>query len=166
MEYVLGIDLGTSSLKGILINEQGEVVAESSYDYPISTPKIGYSEQDPNLWIDAVKKVMNMPSYQEFFSSFDWPWFMPKKEDYVVLVEKTGFKQFDVSYENADRYFSRDEMIKWIDQPSIVPFLNCIPENKKKSFRNTVVEMMIDKTTQADGSCFETFRRINIKAMK
>ena len=117
-------------------------------------------------FFDTVKKVMNMPSYQEFFSSFDWPWFMPKKEDYVVLVEKTGFKQFDVSYENADRYFSRDEMIKWIDQPSIVPFLNCIPENKKKSFRNTVVEIMIDKTTQADGSCFETFRRINIKAMK
>jgi Trans-aconitate methyltransferase len=85
-------------------------------------------------FFDTVKKVMNMPSYQEFFSSFDWPWFMPKKEDYVVLVEKTGFKQFDVSYENADRYFSRDEMIKWIDQPSIVPFLNCIPENKKRSF--------------------------------
>ena len=58
MAYVLGIDLGTSSLKGILINEQGEVVGESSYDYPISTPKIGYSEQDPNLWIDAVKKVI------------------------------------------------------------------------------------------------------------
>lgn len=54
------------------------------------------------------------------------PQYMPKKEDYVVLVEKTGFKQFEVSYENADRYFSRDEMIQWIDQPSIVPFLNCI----------------------------------------
>ena len=58
MAYVLGIDLGTSSLKGILINKQGEVVGESSYDYPIETPKIGYSEQNPELWMGAVKNVI------------------------------------------------------------------------------------------------------------
>ena len=34
MSYVLGIDLGTSSLKGLLVSEIGDVIATSSSDYP------------------------------------------------------------------------------------------------------------------------------------
>lgn len=118
-------------------------------------------------FFDTVRKVMDMPSYQDFFSSFEWPWYMPDKDDYRRLIEKAGFRQFDVSEENADRYFpNSDEMIKWIDQPSIVPFLKYLPEDKKDNFRNVVVEIMIDQTKQSDGRCFETFRRINVTAVK
>ncbi|GFH42069.1 xylulose kinase [Lactococcus hodotermopsidis] len=60
MAYVLGIDLGTSSLKGLLMNEKGEVIGEESSSYPISTPQTGYSEQDPDLWIEAAKKVITL----------------------------------------------------------------------------------------------------------
>ena len=38
MGYVLGIDLGTSSLKGLLMNKSGEVVAFAGYDYPLLHP--------------------------------------------------------------------------------------------------------------------------------
>lgn len=118
-------------------------------------------------FFDTVKKVMKMPLYQDAFSSFEWPWYMPGKDDYRRLVEKAGFKKFEVSDENADRYFANsDAMIKWIDQPSIVPFLKYLPEDKKESFRNTVVDMMIGKTKQPDGRCFETFRRVNVTAVK
>ena len=47
MAYVLGIDLGTSSLKGLLLDEQGKAVASAQKDYPLIHPKSGYSEQDP-----------------------------------------------------------------------------------------------------------------------
>jgi len=57
-------------------------------------------------------------------------------------------------------------MIKWIDQPSIVPFLKEIPEESKEGFRNEVVQRMVEKTLQADGTCFETFRRINVLARR
>ena len=57
-------------------------------------------------------------------------------------------------------------MIRWIDQPSIVPFINHLPEEKRKEFRNIVVDKMIEKTKQKDGRCFETFRRINVFAKK
>jgi trans-aconitate 2-methyltransferase len=69
--------------------------------------------------------------------------------------------------ENADRYF-RDEkpMIGWIEQPSIVLFLAVLPENVKKSFRDLVVKKMIKRTKQPDGTCFETFRRINVYGEK
>ena len=39
MGYVLGLDLGTSSLKGLLINNDGEVVYTSSKHYPLIHPQ-------------------------------------------------------------------------------------------------------------------------------
>ncbi len=118
-------------------------------------------------FFDTVKALMKEDTYKEYFSNFEWPWFMPSKEEYKKLIEETCFRKINIQYENADRFFSNcDEMIKWIDQPSIVPFLNYIPDAKKESFRNEVINIMIEKTKQSDGRCFETFRRINIKAAK
>lgn len=57
MGYVLGIDLGTSSLKGLLMNKSGEVVAFAGYDYPLLHPKKGYSEQNPEEWVNACENV-------------------------------------------------------------------------------------------------------------
>ncbi|MCL1924812.1 MAG: xylulokinase [Defluviitaleaceae bacterium] len=56
--YVLGLDLGTSSLKALLMNKSGEVVQTATADYPLITPKPGYSEQDPQEWLNAAKKVI------------------------------------------------------------------------------------------------------------
>lgn len=58
MAYVLGIDLGTSSLKGILVAEDGQVVATASSDYSIERPSRGYSEQDPEEWVKACLTVI------------------------------------------------------------------------------------------------------------
>lgn len=56
--YVLGLDLGTGSLKGVLVNTKGEVIATESSDYPLHTPSPGYSEQDPNFWTEACEIVI------------------------------------------------------------------------------------------------------------
>ncbi len=83
------------------------------------------------------------------------------------MIEPVGFSKIEIVEENKDRYFSdTDEMIKWIDQPSIVPFIKCIPDNMKESFRREVIQLMVEKTKQKDGTCFETFRRINVTAIK
>lgn len=58
MSYVLGIDLGTSSLKGILISRDGKVVAEESEAYGVISSQSGYSEQNPDDWITAFNKVI------------------------------------------------------------------------------------------------------------
>ena len=58
MSYVLGIDLGTSSLKGILMNSKGQMVSEQSSDYPVFSPKKGYSQQNPSDWIQACEAVL------------------------------------------------------------------------------------------------------------
>jgi xylulokinase len=55
MEYLLGIDIGTSAAKALLINESGEVTALAGEEYQIDTPRPGWAEQDPDTWWDAAK---------------------------------------------------------------------------------------------------------------
>lgn len=49
----IGIDLGTSSTKLLLVNENGEVLNIVSREYPISFPRPGWSEQCPEDWWEA-----------------------------------------------------------------------------------------------------------------
>ena len=51
----IGIDLGTSSLKLLLVNESGEVLNMVSREYPLIFPHPGWSEQAPEDWWNAVK---------------------------------------------------------------------------------------------------------------
>ncbi|UJL45767.1 xylulokinase [Virgibacillus sp. NKC19-16] len=52
MKYVIGVDLGTSAVKVLLVNQHGEVANEVSKEYPLIQEKSGYSEQDPDDWVD------------------------------------------------------------------------------------------------------------------
>ncbi|MBL4917408.1 xylulokinase [Szabonella alba] len=51
----LGLDLGTSSLKAVLTDSAGQVLAEASAPYPTLRPAIGWSEQDPAEWCRALR---------------------------------------------------------------------------------------------------------------
>lgn len=59
---VLGIDLGTSSCKCILVNQKGEILKVASKNYPLITPNVFCYEQNPEDWwqatIDAIQQVM------------------------------------------------------------------------------------------------------------
>ncbi len=55
MSYFIGADLGTSSLKLLLVNEQGEILNTVSQDYPVYFPNPGWSEQNPDDWWNAFK---------------------------------------------------------------------------------------------------------------
>ena len=52
--YYVGIDLGTSSLKLLLVDDEGKVVNSVTKEYPLIFPQNGWSEQDPNEWWNAV----------------------------------------------------------------------------------------------------------------
>src|SRR5690625_3883878 len=52
MKYVIGVDLGTSAVKLLLVNQVGDVVQEVEKSYPLIQEKTGYSEQDPKAWVD------------------------------------------------------------------------------------------------------------------
>lgn len=54
MSYLMGIDLGTSSVKVLIMDEYGKVKSIASEEYDIDIPQEGFSEQDPAVWWDAV----------------------------------------------------------------------------------------------------------------
>ncbi|MBL4873783.1 MAG: xylulokinase [Rhodobacteraceae bacterium] len=55
----LGLDLGTSSLKGLLIDEAQNVVGSASASLEVSRHHSGWSEQDPDTWISAAETVFD-----------------------------------------------------------------------------------------------------------
>lgn len=115
----------------------------------------------------VMKEAMAEDRFRPYFSQMEWPWYMPALDEYEVLVREFEFAGVRVWGENADRYFADAEaMTRWIDQPSLVPFLTYLPEDLRPAFRELVVRRMIERTSQPDGTCFETFRRINLFAGK
>ena len=54
MNYEIGIDLGTSAVKLLLMQEDGEIVRVVTRKYPIEFPQPGWSQQRPSDWWDAV----------------------------------------------------------------------------------------------------------------
>ena len=59
MTRLLGLDVGTSSVKGIAIDEDGAVLAVAERGYPLSTPRPGWSEQDPEDWWRGAAEVLD-----------------------------------------------------------------------------------------------------------
>ena len=62
MRYI-GIDLGTSAVKLLLVDEAGAILNTVSEEYPLYFPKPGWSEQEPTDWWDAcvtgVRKLLS-----------------------------------------------------------------------------------------------------------
>ena len=64
--YYIGVDLGTSAVKLLLVDETGEIVNSASREYPLYFPENGWSEQSPEDWIKGVESGL-----EELLNSFD-----------------------------------------------------------------------------------------------
>lgn len=62
-QYYLGIDVGSSSIKGVLADARGRIAAQKSVSYDISQPFLGWAEEDPELWwngtVDIFRHVLD-----------------------------------------------------------------------------------------------------------
>ena len=64
--YYIGIDLGTSAVKMLMVDEKGEFINSVLKEYPLYFPKNGWSEQNPEDWWNAVCEGL-----REITSDFD-----------------------------------------------------------------------------------------------
>ena len=53
MEYVIGVDLGTSGTKTVLFSSDGQPIASKTIEYPLYQPQNGWAEQAPEDWWHA-----------------------------------------------------------------------------------------------------------------
>src|ERR671928_1263967 len=59
MEALLGLDVGTGGARALAVDaETGELLAEAAAGYPLSTPRPGWAEQDPEDWWRAAQDVL------------------------------------------------------------------------------------------------------------
>jgi len=64
--YYIGIDLGTSAVKLLLMDEDGKIMNVVSKEYPLIFPQPGWSEQDPAEWLEKTKTGL-----KELLEGFD-----------------------------------------------------------------------------------------------
>src|SRR4028119_1709812 len=58
MSVHVGLDVGTGGARAVAVDETGEVVAEASSEYPLHTPRPGWTEQDPADWWEGAREVL------------------------------------------------------------------------------------------------------------
>src|SRR5437879_1152221 len=54
-QLLLGLDVGTTGCKTILVDPSGDVVASATAEYPMATPRPLWAEQDPDDWWRAAR---------------------------------------------------------------------------------------------------------------
>ena len=58
MGYLMGIDLGTSSVKALIVDEGGKTMGMGQSGYEVLTPRMGYAEQEPEVWWECTKQAV------------------------------------------------------------------------------------------------------------
>jgi xylulokinase len=91
MDYVIGCDIGSQSLKAVLISAEGRICGEASVSYPIEYPQSTWAEQSAALWMDALVQAVrtllaqtNTPASQILALGLD------AQVDGVVAVDEQG----------------------------------------------------------------------------
>ncbi len=53
MDYLLGLDIGTSGVKALLISVEGKIISTKTDSYHLTTPHSCWAEQSPHAWWEA-----------------------------------------------------------------------------------------------------------------
>jgi xylulokinase len=69
--FTIGVDIGTSGTKSLLIDPDGNILAEASSSYDLAMPKPMWTEQDPDDWWNAVVKTVRAVVKQSKVSKSD-----------------------------------------------------------------------------------------------
>jgi len=103
MKLFLGIDIGTSGVKALLIDEQGNIQASAMVEYPIYTPFPLWSEQEPEDWWKGTIEVLHQLVQQ-----------VGNRSKQICAIGLTGQMHGAVFLDKQDRVIRR--ALLWNDQ--------------------------------------------------
>ncbi len=58
MRALIGLDIGTTAVKALAVADDGTILARCEREYPLSTPRPGWTEQDPEDWWQATEQAL------------------------------------------------------------------------------------------------------------
>ena len=59
MTSLVGLDIGTTGVKALALSPEGAVIGRAEEEYPLSTPRPGWAEQDPDDWVRAAEAALS-----------------------------------------------------------------------------------------------------------
>ncbi|GAK55268.1 gluconokinase [Candidatus Vecturithrix granuli] len=101
-QWILAIDMGTSATKGVLFDLQGKVKSVARKSYPMLSPQIGWSEQEPELVFEAVLEVLR-ETYASKPAEVEIPGIAFSSQMYSILAIDREGKPLSNSLTWADR---------------------------------------------------------------
>ncbi len=128
--------------------------------------QLGCEGNCPHL-VACLRTGMQAPPFTHEFAGFRWPWVFPSPRAYEALLAASPFVASRVWTEEHDQRFPTPEaLVGWIDNPCLIPFVQALPDDLRKPFRDAVVAAMLARTRQPDGAHVERFRRIDVWARR
>lgn len=150
MSYYLGIDVGTSGTKTLLIDETGHVLADANSDYPIEQPKPGWTQQDPEAWWTATVKTVRAVMKKSKIKSSDvkaiglsgqmhGSVFLDASDNVIRPALLWNDQRTTVQCETiTSAVGSREALIKMVANPALTGFqapkILWLRDNEKKNF--------------------------------
>ncbi|MCR9202488.1 MAG: xylulokinase [Planctomycetaceae bacterium] len=154
MTVFLGIDIGTSGTKTLAMREDGQILANATVEYPLYSPKPGWSEQDPADWWDAtvksVKKVMKAAKLKAadvgglgLSGQMHGSVFVDKKGDVIRKALLWNDQRTAAECAEIERLAGgRKRLIKMVANPALTGFtapkILWLRNNEKRNFDKTV----------------------------
>jgi len=126
MALLCGIDIGTSATKALLCTERGRVLATASVEYPVHTPRPGWSEQEPEDWWRATIKTIGAVCRKA-----------KKKPSQIAAVGLSGQMHGSVFVDKSGRSLRR--ALLWNDQRTAA---QCEQIEKRAGGRKQLIQMV------------------------
>jgi xylulokinase len=157
MKYVIGVDLGTSAVKILLINQKGEVCQEVSKPYPLIMEKSGYSEQNPEEWVEKTSEGLRklVQSFQGGVKDIEGISFSGQMHGLVLLDEDRKVLRNAILWNDTrttkqcqDIYqaVGRERLLELTKNPALegftLPKILWVKENEPEVFKQGSVFML------------------------
>lgn len=145
MEYVIGIDIGTTSVKTILLSAEGNIVDEDTQEHNLLSLHPGWAEEDANVWwsdtIKTLKKLSSRnPDKMNNVKGLGVSGMVPA----IVILDAQGeplrktiqqndaraVEQIEVVKNNLDQEILFDHVGGYTNQQHVIPRLLWVKENE------------------------------------
>jgi len=153
--YVIGIDIGTSSCKSIIVDSNGKVIASATKEYPIYTPKPGWAEQEPIDWwnatVETIQKIIsdsyiNPKSIKGIGLSGQMHGLIGLNKNYEVIRpallwnDQRAYRQCIEIYDSVG---GKEELLKYTNNSMLPGYTAAkilwLKEEEPDNFRNSVI---------------------------
>ena len=157
MPYVIGCDIGSQSLKTVLISAEGKICGEASASYPIEYPQPTWAQQSPTAWLEAlVKAVHSLLANNHISSNEIIALGLDAQVDGLVAIDKNGQPLYPAIIWMDRRAVSQCEMVGAriskeaifgitglnLDATHVAPKIRWLADHKPQLFDRTVALLL------------------------